>query len=61
MKGDWMDFKLTGLTPETEYVAFVCGMDEYGRPTTDVSVKEFETVEYVASNATTESVEIESV
>ena len=58
MKGE-MDFKLTGLTPETEYVAFVCGMDEYGRPTTDVSVKEFETVKYVASNATTESVKIE--
>lgn len=57
MKGE-MDFKLTGLTPETEYVAFVCGMDEYGRPTTDVSVKDFETLEYVASDATVESVDV---
>ena len=57
MKGE-MDFKLTGLTPETEYVTFVCGMDEYGRPTTDVSVKDFETLEYVASDATVESVDV---
>ena len=57
MKGE-MDFKLTGLTPETEYVAFVCGMDEYGRPTTDVSVKDFETLEYAASDATVVSVDV---
>lgn len=33
-------------------------MDEYGRPTTDVSVKDFETLEYVASDATVESVDV---
>ena len=57
--GDLEKFTFTGLLPKTGYVIFVCGMDEYGRPTTDVSVKEFETVKYVASNATTESVKIE--
>lgn len=58
MTGDWEEFTLTGLLPKTGYVVFVCGMDEYGRPTTDVSVKDFETLEYVASDATVESVDV---
>ena len=44
MTGDLEEFTLTGLLPKTGYVVFVCGMDEYGRPTTDVSVKDFETL-----------------
>ena len=58
MTGDLEEFTLTGLLPKTGYVVFVCGMDEYGRPTTDVSVKDFETLEYVASDATVESVDV---
>lgn len=58
LKGD-TDFRLTGLTPGTNYIVFVCGMDEYGRATTDVSVKEVTTAQYSASNATTESVKVE--
>lgn len=56
--GDLEEFTFTGLLPKTGYVVFVCGMDEYGRPTTDVSVKDFETLEYVASDATVESVDV---
>lgn len=56
--GDLEEFPFTGLLPKTGYVVFVCGMDEYGRPTTDVSVKDFETLEYVASDATVESVDV---
>lgn len=58
MTGDLEEFTFTGLLPKTGYVVFVCGMDEYGRPTTDVSVKDFETLEYVASDATVESVDV---
>lgn len=58
LKGD-MDFQITGLTPGTDYVVFVCGMDDYGRATTDVSVKEVKTNPYVASDAVTKSVKVE--
>ena len=58
MTGDLEESTFTGLLPKTGYVVFVCGMDEYGRPTTDVSVKDFETLEYVASDATVESVDV---
>lgn len=56
--GDLKEFTFTGLLPKTGYVVFVCGMDEYGRPTTDVSVKDFETLEYVASDATVKGVDV---
>lgn len=59
MTGDLEEFTFTGLLPKTGYVVFVCGMDEYGRPTTDVSVKEVTTAQYSASDATTESVKVE--
>lgn len=56
---DETEFLITGLTPGTNYVVFVCGIDDYGRATTDVSVKEVTTAQYSASDATTESVKVE--
>ena len=58
LEGD-TDFTFTGLMPETDYIVFVCGMDEYGRATTEVSVKEFTSEKFVPSAATTESVKVE--
>lgn len=56
---DETEFLITSLTPGTNYVVFVCGIDDYGRATTDVSVKEVTTAQYSASDATTESVKVE--
>lgn len=39
------------LDAETEYIVFVCGIDAYGRATTDVVVKETKTLEFVPSDA----------
>ncbi len=46
------NFPIPGLAPSTEYVLFVCGLDKFGRATTDVAVKSFTTKEFVPSNAT---------
>ena len=58
MKDD-TDFQITGLTPGTDYIVFVCGMDDFGRATTNVSVKEVRTNKYEASDAITKSVKVE--
>lgn len=56
--GDTPDFKFTGIMPGTEYILFVCGMDDYGRATTDVVVEKFTAGSYVASNATVKSCKV---
>lgn len=43
--------EISGLTPETEYVGFVCAVDQYGRATSDVVLKEFATPAFVPSGA----------
>lgn len=44
--------QLQGLEPETSYILFLCGMDAYARPTTEVQVLTSNTIAYVASDAT---------
>lgn len=39
------------LDPETEYLVFVCGVDAYGRATTDVVVENFKTLAFKPSDA----------
>lgn len=45
------ELQIQGLEPQTEYVLFLCGMDAYGRPTTDVEVLNASTIAYVPSDA----------
>lgn len=49
-KGE-QDLQIQGLEPQTDYVLFLCGMDAYGRPTTDVEVLNASTIAYVPSDA----------
>ncbi|MDE7069701.1 MAG: hypothetical protein K2O63_04185 [Alistipes sp.] len=43
--------EISGLTPESGYVAFVCAVDQYGRATSEVVLEEFETPAFVPSEA----------
>ncbi len=45
------EFYIGGMAPLTEYVAFVCGIDDYGRATTDVQVLRIKTPDYTPSDA----------
>ncbi len=49
-KGE-QELQIQGLEPQTSYVLFLCGMDAYARPTTDVEVLNASTIAYVASDA----------
>ena len=58
-KGEFVR-EVTGLTPEQEFVAFACGMDEDGNLLTDISAISGKTAELKESDMTFE-VEIEQV
>lgn len=52
-----VDFRLA-LTPESDYVAFVCAVDQYGRATSEVMFEEFTTPAFTPSQATISEVKV---